>query len=1442
MATTATQVIKWIVLPNGLDGSSNLKLSIFVAPELTGDPSDSNYGTIAEFPDFVDWPQTIASATYSLTFEQKAPNRAKITVPGTVATAVPLNSQLWTALFPSSQHYVARSVATNAPTNLDVISYPAKQLGDFLTGQYASLSPTSPPTIDEANATYKPISSGAGGVSTAARFARYAAERRASPLGANDYSGSDPGDAVAHHSFYFSPPPPPPSYVPPVPGVSAPLDFHSALTFIGQHGILQRHLGLVIDLTVPLSSFPNTWQGTTELYVYLPPTGPGGTFGAGVNYYPICPPTRVNLVLTGTPAFDAWAEVGSTKLPVNSGHLSVGLTGVAYAHHFDLDGGAIRARNFADGIDTTKAPVAGDGSTPVSSTEPLGYNWPPPALTSNGVTLALNARSLIISDGFQRQAELFANYVPPKPHYAAPPLLPVYAGDTVRGLILDIYDVARGKWYSTNKRVVQYSSPNSAFTTFSGVDEACHSAPPKLVPDAKGKPTYFVSETILHYNNWSNAAPRPGKPLPNSQSLPTVNPANPAEIFGDRIAIFVRPVDQSLPRLRFGNQYHLRARVVDLANNVVPVDAAISLGGDLTLGPIVYGRLDPIPAPDVYAQNGAPHQYPITGEGLRRLVIRDTDVTARLVASTRVLAPPRCTVTLAENHGLFDTAAPAYSGATPGLDQNAYGVFTAPVSAPNVGATRETGQYPPPPQSYPNPQTTPSAPQTIDVSAAVPYLPDPLARGGALSTVPYAGGIYVSDAEKAILPVFFDFSSTFRHAVIASGEPVWPDYFPVKLSVIPTQGARSAAYDSAQRTVTVALQPADVIHTALSCAFNEADVGKYGLGQYLPGIDTPDGLTAAADGKYWGITPFVELELMYTVQRPLHPPEFIAELGIGGQPSAPAMKATRMNVGDTDARLEGQVSWSPNSTSKMDFFASWQEPVDDPNAPSNTSSWAPSVPGVIAGPGVPQPELRHLPGPSDVHVFTWPGGPSEPVEDAISGFISTGKEIAQITDDFANVKHQFHDTKAHLVTYYAVATSRFTSFYPELTDDAEFQVRTQSAIQVQVPSSARPATLHVAYVVPIYDWQGMLPSRGAITTGRSRAGLRVYFERPWWSSGEGELLGVLTSPKARGAERDEAHASRGSAHAAHGASAHAGRAQGHNRKHRRARSKRLRHGPAADSSPIGSPEDHYVSDWGLDPLFAGGPLPSPHPSPAHFTAAVPPPVPGGNLELSIEESDTIRVDVAGHTAQFDPTRNLWYSDIEVDIGSAYTPMIRLALARYQPNSYSQQGVDVALGRVVLADVMTLDPGRTLTVTRSALGRKVDVTLSGHSYSKVAGTYGPGDRVAVPGIMQVLLQVRSADIADFDVGWEVADVPGNPWTAEGALAADGTATWSAHRIPIPGSSQCRLLVLQYEVIPTDHRGRETVSDPYGTNDPNLGKPEPGYRLLYQDIVPLKDLFP
>jgi hypothetical protein len=673
---------------------------------------------------------------------------------------------------------------------------------------------------------------------------------------------------------------------------------------------------------------------------------------------------------------------------------------------------------------------------------------------------------------------------------------------------------------------------------------------------------------------------------------------------------------------------------------------------------------------------------------------------------------------------MFDT------GTGGAIDPTAYSVIVP----------RESGHYPEPPS---DPTV---APASMSLTTPIPYLPDPLARGGVLT---------ILDGTLGGQTVPFDFKP-------ASGGK-WPDFRPFGLQLTPGNAPPSAAVqkvsvDNTQRLITFTLTEADTVKVNLCSTCDPKDIPLFGLGYWVNNFDA----NAAASGQYWSITPTVQLELIYAVQQPLLAPEF------------PSFPTPPRQLGDTFAPLEADLAYSPKSTSKIDLRADWGEPVDDP---------VHKLP--VQGPGAPNPKLRQT---TNSPVVTLPSTESP--------LASAGSQLYSATDRFS-ARHEFYDTKHRNVTYHAIATSEFTEFYAAGTNVTK---NTAHPVPVNILSSARPDTAKIAYVVPIYGWQ-LHHGKKATVSERSPSALRVFVERPWWSSGIDELLGVVTWPGAEGRVLTIppgliiAHGKR----EGHGKRAHRDFAIGG--------------GGGPSTTAIPPDQAQYVTDWGADPVFKSPPLPSLHPQMSSFPNAT-----KFGTGLSIEEKSGITVNVAGHPVQFDQQRNLWYCDIKVDTGATYLPMIRLALARFQPNSIA----GVELSRIVLADIMSLEPGRTATVVRKSSTELSSVTLSGYSYSRAAEA-----RNVAPGTAELIIERRHKAIHDQTLGWEQVGQPINmfPSGRRGNVTA-----WVARNIKLPSKGKLRLCINQYEVLPTDNR-KATRGFYF------LAVPSRELRLLYQDLIPL-----
>jgi hypothetical protein len=1340
----ATEQLIWTAIPNGISGS-DFQISVCVSPTLAGGAT----GTLTDFNDFQNWPELMSlEAHVHLKFYD---NTKALLSQSTVAMDTPaLNNALWLALFspPADVRYAARD-AKEPYTTTPVVSYPSDQIASFLESSYASLataSPTSYPSLQQLGGVYGDLGYANQDVLSRLKslWQSLSTQRLQPPVTAgpgaapyaNNWTGAAIETAMAALRFYHMPSSRLLSTGVPAGGIET-IDFHRALTFINQHPALQRALGLVFDVTIPISEV-DLGSGSNPLtYVQGYASNVDGTIfnGTGVSLSNI--PCYVQCDASAT-VFQARASSSQ----IVGRQLTLGDTTSFAIYEIDVDGGGLKTAQFADNLALAREPQSADGNSGHGAAPDAPTSYAPPSLRSSGLTVAAINRGLAFVARLQRQASLMSSSTP-----STPPTLT--AEDLVRGYVLDVYDAPAKAWHSTAMRNVTYTA-NPGAITLTDTDEQGLDSPPRSQtdPTTPSQSQLNLPANIIRWTGWSNAAPRPGTPLPTVPGDPQTPPF-------PQLAITITPTPGSLPRLRFGTQYALRARVVDIANNVIPLADGAPLGDvSKRVSPLaLYGRHEPVGSPDIYTWN-----QPLPGESLKHMVIRDIDSSP---SSVRAFAPNRVAELFAELHGEFDTSS---NGATT-LSPSAYSLIVA----------QEDARYPL------SATTTPSGTplwNPISLTSPVPFLPDPLSRGGNLqiTTGPLTGK-----------------SQTFDFTPAAGLN--WPNSRPYGIEIV-SGASQTVTLDATKRQMTFALAPGDSVMAQLSSYVNATDFPALGMYNWISkfyGGAVPAAFQAnVTGGLTWAMTPWTMIELIHAVQKPLLVPKFS---------SVSALK----ELGWTYAQLFGDVTYSPKSTARIELLASWGEPVDNG---ADT--------GVPQGPGSSHTALAKR----KSTVFTIP---------------SSLKQENSETDRFEG-RHEFFDTKHRVVGYTGKATSAFTEHYQgDVTitvpaagtpsaviklpgkgnlglepgsvvvsngsgkiyqENTAFTVNGAAgtitfeaaptgpakgstvtvdflpAVSVDTPptalnirSSARPLSPDVEFIVPIYKWSAIHHLGHDTVSRRSPSALRVFLSRPWWSSGIGEKLGVTVLPT-----------------------------------------------PSRRSSVANIPNESapYVSDWGLDPVFRGGHLPTAHPYVKTFTKRV-----GSATKLKIDENASVRVDVAAHDVFYDADRDLWYSDIVIDFGNAYTPMVRLALARYQRESVS----GVELSRIVLADIMSLEPGRTAVVVRKSATELSTVSVIGNSYSVDANQSDNG-----PGLATVVVERRDHAIHDETLGW----VPvGEPIKMSSTTDKAGTTIWTARNIKLPTHGPLRLWIGQYEVIPDDPRNAVYVA--YIEHE--------GLRLAYQDIVPL-----
>jgi hypothetical protein len=246
---------------------------------------------------------------------------------------------------------------------------------------------------------------------------------------------------------------------------------------------------------------------------------------------------------------------------------------------------------------------------------------------------------------------------------------------------------------------------------------------------------------------------------------------------------------------------------------------------------------------------------------------------------------------------------------------------------------------------------------------------------------------------------------------------------------------------------------------------------------------------------------------------------------------------------------------------------------------------------------------------------------------------------------------------------------------------------------------------------------------------RTAGGLRVWLDRPWWSSGEGELLGVVLT---------------------------------------------------SDGGTPSDLEESFTTRWGRDPVWISRATDA-APALAAFGRAV-----VSQSGLSVANNATATVAVAGHVVEFDPDRGLWYCDLDVDAGDSYFPFVRLALARYQPDSL----VDAHLSAVVTTDPIQLLPQRTTIAAFSPTNRRaVTVTVNGRSYVGADGSRA---------VVAVGVERRRPGVPGGDLGWTEVSTTG---AIVSRVKDHNLVTWKA-AITLPadrGTEPMRITVTETETF-------------------------------------------
>lgn len=1325
--TTPIQVVMWTALPNGISGNV-LSLSVFVSPQLNPTTVGPNgWAPLSDFPDFVDWPSTISSSpggpvSFDVTF---AWGTQSVTEQASNATGLPQDAPnggaAWSLIFDESNTAVKPFASFPTFTNPDpyeIVTFPATEVAQSVQSLYASVAGaalTSPFTLTTLRG---------GGIGVDPTDPNEAVE---APIFTEVYqliSGKFPEteqpqlsntqSAIEELLLFHRPP----GAVSSDFEVELPvLDFHQALSSLGGYPAVLRLFGLAFDLTVPM---PDGGLPSSGLSVYVTPTWTSQPGAQSVDFTPKTACTVTSSSFVATPASSLYTN---RMLDLSNAAFSV--------TDLDTDLAGERLASLSRALQTmeehfyTNPGAFGAGPPPkVAMPVPAVRSIGPQVLWSGyGTSTDPAAFSTLLNS----QADVLTQLTTWLSDKTVANLPTLSAEQVTRGHRFDIYAAsdAKPKWWSLCGRYGTYvfgTNPDSQIE-WTETDEGVLSPAASQtagIPDAPQ--ALYVHENIVRWAGWGLSCQRPGGMIATDDADGvTPNPGNtpPAQPEGESLppqmgVTFVAPAlapspgaSLLFPRLRFGNQYQFRARAVDLAGNSLPLSSKVSS----TATPLfTHYRYDPVRPPTL---TGIAPFTP--GESTLYLVLLDDQVDP-VGTNGRWLFPPSTSQLMAEEHGMFDGFV---SGEAPNpADPPAPAAWPtiAQYDAQNLGGVTTDFGNPDAPLIGTYDANNNNVPYfTGDPMPYTPYLPDPMSFGPALLGMP--GN---------------------EDSVMVEG---WSGTWPVAAPILLTLGAGdpSSAYtppgDTTPGTFAVTLPQAAVGIVRISSGLPSGSLGNFGLLDWASAIVDSETLQAAAyAGQVWQVTPYQYLRMVHAVRVPLRGPQF-------GSPNAyRSPGATSVDIEDPQFLVDQP------STAHLDVSAVWSDPYDNPADPDTpeptvvtTSAYAfrltvsdpsptgpealpltPVYPGspfqvaptdseeegathhigdtlhhtvyytatgasrfadlftttveetlTVGTPVVLSTETLGLTGPSVV-LRTRPHGSSDstPYTQVASGAFTVNQTTRQVTLTASS-------------TYPAGSSwDCLISYQPTTTLPGE-------PVPIEVLSSTRPLAPVISEVVPAWQLFGPAGSLadGEIAMERTGGFLRVYLERPWYSTGAGELLGVVTPVVTT---------------------------------------------TSTDSVFPAKAEQSYVTMMGLDPInYVNGPGPWPV-VPTNFTAlADVPDVPYRAPYASppqvylVEDNQQTPYQVWPYDVHFDSVSNRWYADVAprpgvTDDGTYLPPpgyFIRLALCRFQPWSQAYNaGSAIEASPVVTATICQPVPDRTVVVVPTgSSGKEVLVAISGPAY-------------------------------------------------------------------------------------------------------------------------------
>jgi hypothetical protein len=1305
-----TQTVVWTLLPDPaaprtVDGTA--LLSLLASPRLSNDEDDAGFAVVelSEYPDLADWP----GVPLEVAVEIVGPT-GTVTVPATFVDDPP-DAGLWRRVFPPDL-LVVPFLFDPSPAGTPILSYPAKRLHASLANEYSRLlthgSPADQGPIDVS----EPVAVTPEAWEPVDRLVRIVGDGTRTRLAASEPTGArtapddlteDPAGWIRLADFHRPRRPAAEERTLGMTsrrGVSVGRDFHAAFAALADHPLLLARLGLLRRLRM---------------------TAPAGVTGA--------------VTIRAVPAHGRGLVDyrPRTRCVVRDGQVRLGTgDGAEAALYLPLDD---VIRFAALDVDTDAAGLSLQSYVSNLARAPRTGPPPPlrlPALRSDGIFVAEANRQVRFGDALRRAADVLNADLAEGGDGGA---ITLDAHDVQQGYRVDVLDEGSGRWYPLCRRVGAYHVTGIAAAL--PIDDEGTVCDVLAAADDGEVPANLLHQSLFRWNGWSLVAAPPGRMLGLADQ-----PVDPVPEPGPRVPFTVTTTaaPATLPSLRYGRSYRFRARLVDIAGRSVPFDPDPAAATPATPA-VRFSRYEPVPSPVLVPRR------PVTeGESAAVMVVRTDNrdpVNPRPgpTCERHVLAPKAAVLTL-ERHGVLDV---------PGENRPDPDAYT-------LLFERDPGVV----AGTPDPGAT-GTPFVDADTVDLPWLPDPLARGIAIHGLPEPPAVQVAWPQGG----------------------AWHERLPVRLVLEPgAAGSTPVRVDRQARVIRVALEPGASLRTVLTSRLDPGDEEVIGTWRWFAERDrAPTELLArrndAVAGRVGQVTPPYELRLIHAVRCPHQPPAF-------------SLPRIERRPDDTTYELtDDAVTRHPDSTLSVHVEAAWSDVVDDPAQPEPTrvdgravlepsgddrrAAWDERRDATVAFRArdslgdtrhrvvafTPIATSRYAAYFTQRRTVRLAGTDTAEVADAfVPGTVVVRAAVPPRldVDQPSPTATTFSLDRDVIVDYQAGTVARRAG--GSLPDGSEVEVafvtppitRAGPTITMSVPASARPAPPVVQSIVPAYVWHRERAGNTLMSTRRGGL-LRVFLDRPWFGSGEGELLAVLV------ADDD----------------------------------------PALPVETRARTLPFVTAAW-ADPTGFGGGLT--RLARSNFPRAVDDQtvrIPGlRDTNPALAADPLCRIRAMGHPVAFDPRRRLWFADVEI-LHDSHQPFVQLKLARMQPAAVrlTTPGMfeDLHLSPIVEAGFHQLPTDRGAMVVIE--GTRAEVTVT-----------GPAPANTSPDLTAAV-QVGSPAGGDPAV-WEALDeLPQTSLSPSGSGGGGGQWHGFVDLPAVPGTLPMRLLVREHQLLPGQPRSDAPV---------------------------------